>query len=263
MRHHFGIPPSGGERRSKLGIPNLLKRPIPAGFKEFLWHRRFERYSRAIEGKISPEIFRLIYAENIWGGSGKGSHLPEIIEPYCASVLEFTRAFSSPLDAVDLGCGDFVVGSKVRKLFGAYVAGDVVAGVIDQNRRKYSGHNVDFRLLDMSEDDLPDGDVVFIRQVLQHLSNAEISAILERVCTKYPRLILTEHLPVSPDFEPNIDKEAGHGIRLNVNSGIIIECEPFNVEYRSARLMCNVFVPAGGLVGLPWDSRITTTLYEF
>ena len=62
-------------------------------------------------------------------------------------------------------------------------------------------------------DPLPDGELCLIRQALQHLSNADIQAISEK-CTKYPRLIVTEHHPDPLVGEPNLDKQPGCGVSV-------------------------------------------------
>jgi hypothetical protein len=79
---------------------------------------------------------------------------------------------------VDLGCGDFNVGSQLRPYCSEYVACDIVQSLIERNKLKFADRGVEFRALDMASDPLPAGDVVFIRQVLQHMSNAQILALL-------------------------------------------------------------------------------------
>jgi len=50
--------------------------------------------------------------------------------------------------------------------------------------------------------------VVFIRQVLQHLSNAHILRAIPKIAASYRFLVLTEHLPLGEAFTPNLDKPA-------------------------------------------------------
>ncbi len=132
------------------------------------------------------------------------------------------------------------------------MAGDIVDALIDQNRRKYRGMDVDFRVIDIGQDTLPEGEVVFLRQVLQHLSNNEIGTVLPRICSQYRFLILTEHLPPDDPFTHNIDKPVGPDIRLSLNSGVVITSPPFNIRVQETRVLCEV--PAYG-------GRIRTQLY--
>jgi hypothetical protein len=66
----------------------------------------------------------------------------------------------------------------MRHYCGKYTACDVVPALISRNQIEFSHLNVDFRCLDITHDDLPGADVAVLRQVLQHLSNAQILKIV-------------------------------------------------------------------------------------
>ena len=121
------------------------------------------------------------------------------------------------------------------------------------NRGHFKFSNVDFLCLNIVEDDLPDGDVIFLRQVLQHLSNQHIQKVLDK-CRKYSFWVVTEHLPADKNFKPNADINAGCGIRLLFNSGVDLMKPPFNVDAPIVRVLCEV--PADNGV-------IRTTLFEW
>lgn len=65
-----------------------------------------------------------------------------------------------------------------------YVGVDAVPDLIAYNRSRFGGPQVEFRCTNLIDDELPDGELCLIRQVLQHLSNAEISRVLAK-CAKY------------------------------------------------------------------------------
>jgi hypothetical protein len=118
------------------------------------------------------EVFRKIYADNEWGlpsnsgqkfYSGSGSHDSAIVDPYIKAVKEFLESFDTKLQAVDLGCGDFNVGAQLRYYCDNYIACDIVPELIEHNKKLYTNFDVDFRTLDLTNEELPDGDVVFIR----------------------------------------------------------------------------------------------------
>lgn len=214
------------------------------------------------KGLTTQEVFTKIYAEGHWGRStdaadrffsGSGSRHPLIVGAYINAVREFLSGLPQRPRVVDLGCGDFCVGYKIRDLCADYVACDIVAPLIAFNREKYHGLHVDFRTLDLTRDALPEADVVFVRQVLQHLSNAEILAALPELCRKYKYLVLTEHLPAGPTFVPNLDKPTGRDIRLGLGSGIVLTCPPFDLQALAERTLCEV-AEGGG--------TIRTTLYQ-
>ncbi len=85
---------------------------------------------------------------------------------------------------------------------------------------------MEFRCLDIAVDELPKGDCVILRQVLQHLSNAEVHCVLRKL-VDFKYVIVTEHIP-DGDFSPNKDIISGQGIRLKKQSGLDILASPFN-----------------------------------
>jgi hypothetical protein len=75
-------------------------------------------------------------------------------------------------------------------------------------------------------DELPEADLCLVRQVLQHLSNAEILHIVPKL-SKYRYAIVTEHVYVGRGLRPNVDKPHGPGTRIPRRSGVFLECPPF------------------------------------
>lgn len=88
---------------------------------------------------------------------------------------------------------------------------------------------------------MPDGDIVILRQVLQHLSNSEIHAILSKL-DDFKYLILTEHIPEG-DFVPNVDIISGQGTRLKKQSGVDITAAPFEFKALEKRNILKVDLP--------------------
>lgn len=90
--------------------------------------------------------------------------------------------------------------------------------------------------------------------MLQHLSNYEITLILNKV--KYFKyLILTEHIPAH-DFIANKDIISGQGIRSKKASGVDILKSPFNLIVEQEDVLSTVHL--GGTNGC-----IVTKLYTF
>ncbi|MGJ8642767.1 MAG: methyltransferase domain-containing protein [Luteolibacter sp.] len=130
---------------------------------------------------------------------------------------------------VDLGCGDMNVGKQLIPLCKSYTGADVVRYVIERNRSVFKDLSTDFVHCDIVNDQLPDGDVCFLRQVLQHLSNDQIRAILPKL-RKYRFVYITEHVPKDWNgVSPNLDKPQGRGIRLDQGSGIDLTKNPFGI----------------------------------
>ncbi|MFC4519286.1 class I SAM-dependent methyltransferase [Cupriavidus pinatubonensis] len=233
-----------------------LKPLIPAWVLKFHRDRVIRREGSMYEGKPLGEVFTHVYKTGAWGVaedqsgfySGSSSHDSKIVEPYVKAVTEYLSALPERPAVVDLGCGDFNVGKRIRSVCGHYMACDVVDAAIQSNRTRFSHLDVDFRCVDITTDPLPPGDIVFLRQVLDHLDNARIATVLSKL-GPYKILILTEYLPLGSSFTPNLDKAIGSHLRLfgAQPSGLVLTAPPFNMKVLSARILCEV-PDSGGVI---------------
>ena len=223
----------------------MLRRLIPRALVDYRRRAVTDRIDAQYANHSPEEIFGDIYRKNLWGGgatdynSGTGSHQETVVAPYVNALRTFLTDLPDKPDVVDLGCGDFNVGSRLRDACAGYVACDVVAELIERNARRFASLNVTFRQLDIVADELPAGDIVFLRQVLQHLSNDQIARITPKLY-RYRWLVLTEHLPARATFVPNHDKAAGPGVRLRFGSGVVLTAAPFNLQTVERRELCSV-----------------------
>lgn len=219
----------------------------------------------------SPEeVFTEIYATNRWGGapgelnSGAGSD-DAITAPYVAMLRDRADADRfSERRLVDLGCGDFRVGAQLQTLCGHYTGVDIVKRVVERNTALYGGPKTNFVHLNIIDDPLPDGDICTIRQVLQHLSNAQIATVLAKL-RKYEAVFITEHYPTSDvGVIPNVDKTHGGGIRLFRNSGVYLTEPPFSLPRHALELLLEVphAVAKGPLHGQKDEGVVRTYLYR-
>lgn len=245
-----------------MSIKQAIKAILPKPVVKAIGHYRARDSLKEYRNLPPQQVFSQIYENGAWGKSddpsqpffsGSGSHDKTIVSTYIDAIQNFLPAFAEKPDVIDLGCGDFFIGSKIRQLCGNYIACDIVPKLIDFNREKYKALNVDFRVLDLTSDELPTGDIVFIRQVLQHLSNEQILRALPKISSKYKYLVLTEHWPATQDFKHNIDKPAGPDIRTYIESGIVLTSPPFNLRPKNERKLCQVNDP---------DGIITTMVYQ-
>ena len=143
-------------------------------------YRRFRRSweERQNVSKSVEEVFTTVYEKNKWGGqkgefsSGTGSTDEQIVSAYISTVSKkASHENFRELTFVDLGCGDFRVGKQLLPLCAYYIGVDIVKPLINYNQQRYGNQRTHFQYLDIVRDRLPVGDVCFVRQVLQHLSN--------------------------------------------------------------------------------------------
>lgn len=185
-----------------------------------------------------------IYEAGLWGEngskfySGDGSHHPHLVNPYLEAVTIFLQSFKTPITVCDLGCGDFNVGKELVPLTKKYIAVDIVQELIDFNRYTFQYPNLEFQCLDIAKDKLPKADCAIIRQVLQHLSNAEVLEVAKKL-GQYQYVLLTEHLPEG-DFVPNKDIISGQGIRFKKQSGLDVLAAPFHLKVQEEKQLLSL-----------------------
>ena len=221
-------------------LKEIIKSIIPESVLQKRRQKIAEREQSRFAEKSVAETFNEIYEKNIWGGkdgeffSGNGSN-----EEYSVIYAETVKKFIAEKKigkVVDLGCGDFRVASQFVTNDLEYVGIDIVPAMIAHHNQMFGNEKVSFFCKNIIEDELPDGELCLIRQVLQHLSNAEIGKILQNV-KKYKYLIVTEQFP-NPKREivPNLDIPHGPDVRLHFDSAVFVDQPPFNLTNVSTLL---------------------------
>lgn len=162
--------------------------------------------------------------------SGEGSHVDIYVNPYCELIKTFLNDHPDVKHVVDFGCGDFNVASRFITDSIDYTGVDIVEEMINSHNKTYASEHVHFMCLDIVEDELPDGDMCLIRQVLQHLNNDDISRVLAKL-KKYRYALITEHVTSkSKAVSFNADIHTGHRNRIGAFSGVYLDEAPFNVK---------------------------------
>ncbi len=223
-------------RRHGSHVLQLVKRSLKSitPRRVLVWREQWINggFRRHFRGLSTEEAFTEIYRQNLWGGaegtfcSGSGS-APEYAAVYCRTVRRFI-AERRIRSVVDLGCGDFRIGSMLVSPEFQYTGVDVVADLVRRNEAQFGSPSVRFLHRDIIEGELPPGELCLIRQVLQHLSNEQILRILDN-CGHYKYLIVTEHHPdPRRPATPNLDKPHGPDTRILDGSGVYLDHPPFN-----------------------------------
>ena len=139
---------------------------------------------RKFKGKHQSEVFSSIFNNENWkveadqeSDSGTGSEigqtqtlldkLPGILEKFY--ILTF----------LDIPCGDFNWLKRLEWVETKYIGGDIVEEIVKSNREQYRNHkNLQFRHIDILNDRLPDGDLLFCRDCLVHFSFKDIDTAI-------------------------------------------------------------------------------------
>lgn len=184
-----------------------------------------------------------IYENNKWGhGSGPGS-LPSQTKRYRHFLQKFLRQ-QQITSVTDMGCGDWQFSKLLDWSKISYQGYDIVPSIIDQNRRLFSQPNISFHLYSGNSDELPQADLLIVKDVLQHLPNETIFAMLPSL-SKYRYALITNC--VNPKGTTiNNDIEMG-GFRY-----LDLRLPPFNL---SAKLVCSYTKNGGAIKNLFYRIR--------
>ncbi len=192
--------------------------------------KRSGKKQRTYDALSVPETFQRIYRTKAWGDdgqlfySGPGSR-GQVSDRYCASVIKFIQEHQVR-SVVDLGCGDFSVGRRIVEATDVRYTGiDVVPELIEHHQSTVHHPLISFQCADITVDPLPTGDLCLIRQVLQHLSNEEITRVLANLGS-FSRALISEHISVDPK-QFNRDKPHGPDVRMCYGSGVYVDQPPF------------------------------------
>lgn len=128
------------------------------------------------------EVFIDIYKNNRWedGGSGIGSAVT-----YSRKYLNYVKPLIKGKNVLDLGCGDFRIGTELYAEAANYVAVDVVSGLFTVP------NGVKFVTADFSAQGVIGQvftahgpfDVVLLKDVLMHWSDEEIKPFAQELAT--------------------------------------------------------------------------------
>ncbi|MBY8874820.1 class I SAM-dependent methyltransferase [Micromonospora sp. PLK6-60] len=216
---------------SSRGWRSGIARITPPVVRE--WRRSVvvARTRRRNAARSTTDVFSEIYARGTWGradayDSGTGSW-GVVAQRYAEHVRKLVADLGAR-SVVDVGCGDFRVAEQFVDCVESYHGVDVVPAVIQRNSERYGSSRIHFSVADAAVDPLPTADICLIRQVLQHLSNGQIAAILDR-CRQFSAVVVTEHWPAPQVMTvPNRDKPHGPDVRLDSGSWVDIAAAPFH-----------------------------------
>lgn len=200
-------------------MKKLIKRLFP-GFVvvynriyNYFVHYRFKNLT--IE-----QVFSTIYKENHWGDkeskSGTGSNLKNsqnVVQIFNRIAAQF------PVTSVlDVPCGDYYWMKNVDKKTIRYTGADIVQELVDANTRAYGSANVSFQKINLTNDRLPNFDLIFCRDCLVHFSYDDIRRALNSVTVSGSKYFATTTFP----NHRNYDIITGDWRPLN------LQAEPFN-----------------------------------
>jgi SAM-dependent methyltransferase len=165
--------------------------------------------------------FEEIYLNNEWGnGSGAGS-----IYKHNQGYILFLQGFLKQNDirtVVDVGCGDWQFSQYINWNGVKYKGFDIVESVIDNNKERYSSNNVSFHHYSGDSSDLPEADVLIVKDVLQHWSYESINKFILDL-RKFKFVLITNCVDPTEEFN-------NKGIEDGGFSCLDLRLSPFNLN---------------------------------
>lgn len=174
------------------------------------------------------EVFKKIHQENHWGDgesvSGQGSNSEQtatisVEVPKLLAELGIETLLDAP-------CGDFGWISKVDLPVKKYIGADIVPEVIAKHNEQHAPlanatkqTHYQFLVLDITNDVLPEAELMLCRDCLVHLSFADIYRFLDNLKKSNIKYLLTTSFP---DRTENQDIVTGDWRTLN------LEIAPFH-----------------------------------
>lgn len=167
--------------------------------------------------KIFTEVFDTKRWKHKETHSGKGS------TQNLRKQLPFLFNKFNIKSVLDAPCGDFNwLRSVVQHTEIHYTGGDIVSELVKINNEKYQSSNINFIVIDITKDTLPDADLMICRDCLFHLSNNSIFDFFHNfIRSNIPYLLTTTHY--NGDFK-NLDISDGGFRKIDLFSS------PYNLD---------------------------------
>lgn len=216
---------------------------VPEGVRQQWRRMRFEAEQRRYRNRPLADVFEEIYSTHAWDRegssapyrSGPGS-AAEVTGEYERFIVDYLERHPQIDTLVDIGCGDFQVSGRILDALEqneraiTYIGCDIAANVVAHNRRTHTRAGVRFEVLDATTELPPNGDIVTVREVFQHLSNAHIASALANLAQRFDRAIITESLPPGGEARANVDIVSCYRTRDGYRSGVFIDKPPFSLR---------------------------------
>lgn len=167
-------------------------------------------------------VFDTIYEKNRWNSkesvSGVGSTLKKT-RAIRTLIPEFLKEHEIQ-HLLDVPCGDFNWMKEIDLGDTYYTGGDIVQALVDKNTATYGNEKRSFICLDLAHDELPQADVILIRDCMIHIPNDKVITMLENIKRSGIRWVM---LTTYPDVETNKRIREGSWRKIN------LQAAPFNL----------------------------------
>ena len=158
----------------------------------------FDKSSFIIKSENRDDIFKSIYNSNFWESeeskSGGGSTIASTLT--IRSKLPLLIKQYNINSILDIPCGDYNWMKQVDlSLF--YTGADIVDDLISENNERFATDKVKFVTLDITKDNLPTVDLIFCKDLFQHLSYEDVFSAINSIKNSNSKYLLTTSYPLT------------------------------------------------------------------
>lgn len=174
------------------------------------------------------KVFTNIYENKTWGTDENGEAWSGF-----GSCIQATGEYRKYLEKfivdnnihtiADAGCGKWNYSKSVNWGDRKYTGYDVVAFVVENNKEKHGNDNISFKKIDFVNNEIPKADLLICKDVLQHLSNADVAQFLKQL-PNFKYALITNDINPSTGTSDNLDVETGTYRQLDITQ------PPFNIK---------------------------------
>jgi SAM-dependent methyltransferase len=157
-----------GSHRLYFAVSRLRGENVEYLFRDSLGERFAAIYTKGVWLNGRPSGSRSGFGSELGSTQLVRKRLPELLDSLGTRVI------------LDVGCGDFTWMKEVS-LPCNYIGADIVGPVIEENSRLYASESRKFQVLDATRDPLPAADTILCREVMIHLSFADIWRLIDNV----------------------------------------------------------------------------------
>jgi SAM-dependent methyltransferase len=184
--------------------------------------------------KIYTDIYNSNYLNIQESVSGGGSELntTENIRKELPILFEKFKIES----VLDIPCGDFNWMKQVIKNPIQYIGADIVDELVEDNNLHYSIPNcIEFKVLDIVEDELPKVDLIIVKDLFIHFSIGDIQKSIGNIKKSGSKYVLITNGTDLVKTNAEIQTDGGY-------RGLNMSLDPFNFPesiYEIETLVCN------------------------
>ena len=152
-----------------------------------------------IKDLSEKDRFGLIYKTGYWrsrkNGSLSGAGSDKEATANIHKSLENFLQENNIKTMLDLPCGDWNWMSKVDLGDVSYIGADIVDEIITSNAKRFGSSNRTFKVMDILNDDLPQVDLIFVRDCFVHLEDEQIIKAVNNISRSRSTFLATTTYP--------------------------------------------------------------------